>query len=59
MPYMVYSPSHLGDWEITPGSPHVFRYQFVVHDSDLPETTTNRLWLNFAEPLIPSVVSPQ
>ncbi len=56
MPYMVYSPSHLGDWEITPGTPHVSRYQFVIHDGNLPETTTNRLWLNFAEPLVPSVV---
>jgi hypothetical protein len=56
MPYMVYSPSHLGDWEITPGTPHVSRYRFVVHDGSLPEATTNRLWLNFAEPLVPSVV---
>ena len=56
MPYMVYSPSHLGDWEITPGTPHVSRYQFVIHDGNLPETTTNRLWLNFAKPLVPSVV---
>ncbi|MDA1055214.1 MAG: PmoA family protein [Planctomycetota bacterium] len=56
MPYMVYSPSHLGDWEITPGTPHVARYEFVVHDDDLSEATTNRLWLNFAEPLIPSIV---
>ncbi len=43
MPYMVFSPSHLGDWEITPGTPHVSRYQFVIHDGQLPETTINRL----------------
>ncbi len=59
MPYMVYSPSHLGDWEITPRTPHVSRYQFVIHDGNLPETTTSRLWLNFAEPHVPSAIQFQ
>ncbi len=35
MPYMVYAPSFLGDWEITPGKPHVSRYRFAAHDGDL------------------------
>lgn len=56
MPYMVYSPSFLGNWEIKPGTPHVSRYQFIVHDGNLPATTINQLWQNFAEPLIPTVV---
>ena len=59
MPYMVYSPSHLGDWEITPDKPHVSRYQFVIHDGNMPEPTANWLWLNFAEPLVASVVPPE
>jgi hypothetical protein len=50
MPYMVYTPSHLGDWEITPGKAHVSRYRFVVHDGPLPQTEVERLWRDFAEP---------
>lgn len=56
MPYMVYSPSHLGDWEITPATPHVSRYRFVFHDGDLPAATANRLWLDFADPLVAATV---
>lgn len=35
MPYMVYTPSHLGDWKITPAAPHVSRYRFAAHDGPL------------------------
>ena len=35
MPYMVYAPSHLGDWKIVPGTPHVSRYRFAAHDGPL------------------------
>jgi hypothetical protein len=52
MPYMVYTPSYLGDWEIAPGQPHVSRYRFVPHDGDMPAATTDALWLNFAQPLV-------
>ena len=51
MPYMVYTPSFLGDWEITPRAPHVSRYRFVIHDGVLPAETIERLWKDYAEPL--------
>jgi hypothetical protein len=51
MPYMVYTPSFLGEWEIAPGAPHVSRYRFVFHDGDLPPETADRLQREFAEPL--------
>lgn len=54
MPYMVYTPSHLGDWEVSPGLIHVSRYRFVVHDGDLTADAVNNLWQNFADPLIAS-----
>ncbi len=54
MPYMVYTPSQLGDWELTPGSTHVSRYRFIVHDGDLTADTVNNLGHNFAEPLVAS-----
>jgi hypothetical protein len=34
MPYMVYTPSFLGPWEIAPSSPRHSRYRFVVHDGN-------------------------
>jgi hypothetical protein len=51
MPYMVYSPSHLGDWEIVPVHPHVSRYRFVFHDGELPAATAEALRSQFSEPL--------
>jgi hypothetical protein len=51
MPYMVYTPQFLGDWEIKPGVPHVSRYRFVIHDGELPAETLDRLWQDYAEPL--------
>lgn len=51
MPYMVYTPSHLGDWSITPDTPHVSRYRLIVHDGALPAEQANALTSNFAAPL--------
>src|SRR5262249_17011626 len=49
MPYMVYTPSHLGDWEITPEKAHVTRYRLVVHDGPVVPAEVERLWRDFAE----------
>jgi hypothetical protein len=54
MPYMVFTPSHLGPWRIEPGRPHVSRYRFVVHDGEAEPADIDRLWHDFAEP--PDVV---
>ncbi len=51
MPYMVYTPSYLGAWEIAPGAVHESCYRFIVHDGELPVETIERLWQDFAEPL--------
>lgn len=53
MPYMVYAPSHLGDWAIKPGEPVVSRYRFAAHDGDADRAKLDALWLDFAEPLAP------
>jgi hypothetical protein len=50
MPYMVYTPAHLGDWSIEPGHTHSVRYRYYVHDGDLDPETAERLWRDFAEP---------
>lgn len=52
MPYMVYTPSFLGDWEIRPGMTRELRYRFVIHDGDLAAETAERLWRDYAEPLV-------
>ena len=51
MPYMVYTPSFLGDWEIIPGKSHDSRYRFVVHDGNLTAETLDQLWRDYAHPL--------
>lgn len=56
MPYMVYTPSQLGDWEIRPGRPHVSRYRFLIHDGDLPRDVVESAWRDFAEPLVVHVL---
>jgi hypothetical protein len=50
MPYMVYAPAHLGDWEIKPGKDHVARYRLLVHDDRLRAEDAERVWRDFAEP---------
>ena len=52
MPYLVYTPSFLGDWEIRPGAPHQSRYRFVIHDGELTADAVEQLWHDFAEPLV-------
>lgn len=58
MPYMVYTPSFLGDWEIVPGRPHVSRYRFVIHDGELPPERIERAWRDFAHPLVARTDQP-
>ncbi len=52
MPYMVYAPAFLGDWDIQSGTHHISRYRFVVHDGELTGDQLARLWKDFAEPLV-------
>jgi hypothetical protein len=52
MPYMVYTPSFLGPWDIRPGQPYESRYRFVIHDGEMTAETLERLWRDFAEPLV-------
>ena len=50
MPYFVYTPSVLGDWSIEPGTMHVSRYHYLVHDGKLNFTETNRIGEEIAHP---------
>ncbi|MEQ9065297.1 MAG: DUF6807 family protein, partial [Gimesia chilikensis] len=49
MPYMVFTPSVLGDWKIEPGTPNISRYRFLVHDGPAL-SNTDQLWNSYAHP---------
>lgn len=49
MPYMVFTPSALGDWKIEPGQPNISRYRFLVHDGQT-HPITEPVWQNYAAP---------
>ena len=58
MPYMVYTPSQLGDWDLSPDQqPVLSRYRFLFHDGEIPAKTADRLSQDFNEPLV-AVVQP-
>ncbi|MFM7072303.1 MAG: DUF6807 family protein, partial [Planctomycetota bacterium] len=48
MPYMVYTPSQLGDWAIEPEQTRTSRYRWLVHDGTLPPAVIDRAWQAFA-----------
>lgn len=49
-PFFCFAPQQLGDMEITPGTPYVSRYRFVVHDGPPVAAHLNRFWNDFADP---------
>lgn len=59
MPYLVFTPSFLGDWEIQADFVHIARYRFVIHDGELAPETANRLWQDYAHPPQVRIVAPQ
>lgn len=49
-PFFCYSPSLLGQWEITPGKPYISRYRFIVYDGEPNKAELDRLWNDYANP---------
>lgn len=49
-PFFCYSPSLMGQWEITPGKPYVSRYRFIVYDGGPDKAELDRLWNDYANP---------
>lgn len=49
-PFFCYAPPQLGRFEITPGTPHVARYRFVVADGGPDATELDRIWADYADP---------
>ncbi len=49
-PYVSFTPSQAGDWEIAPGSPYVARYRFVAADGPPDRRQLDALWNGYAVP---------
>lgn len=50
MPYMVYTPQQLGDWELSPGKEYISHFRYLVHDGKLDSRVTGRVWKDYANP---------
>lgn len=55
-PYFNFSPSKIGDWEITPGKPYISRYRYIVSDGPAAPAELDRLWNDYANPPKVSVI---
>src|SRR5215813_5661892 len=49
-PYFNFSPSKLGDWQISPGQTYISRYRFVAFDGPADTKELERLWNDYANP---------
>ena len=55
-PFFNWAPCQAGDFEIAPGKPYESRYRFVTYDSAPDVEEMERLWHDYAEPPVVSVV---
>lgn len=51
-PFFCYAPSQAGDFEITPKKDYIARYRFIVYDGEPVKEFINRMWDDYAHPLI-------
>ncbi len=49
-PYVSFTPSEAGDWQIDPGKPYVARYRFVTVDGPPDAALLEALWQGYARP---------
>ncbi len=54
-PFFNWAPSQAGDWTIRPGTPYVAVYRFVVMDGQPDVELINRLWADWAKPVVAKV----
>ena len=50
MPYFSLSPQQLGEFKITPGTPYVARYRFIVADGEPDRALLDAYWQGYAQP---------
>lgn len=49
-PYVSFTPSEAGDWQIEPGKPYVARYRFIAADGAPDRAQLEALWQGYAQP---------
>ncbi len=49
-PYVSFTPSQAGDWQIEPRKPYVARYRFVAADGPPDRALIEALWQGYAQP---------
>lgn len=49
-PFFNFAPQQAGEMEIKPGTRHVSRYRFVIHDGPAERTALDRVWNDYAHP---------
>ncbi|MCF8452848.1 MAG: PmoA family protein [Pedobacter sp.] len=51
-PFFCYAPSQKGDFEISPEKEYVARYRFIIYDGVPEAAFINRMWDDYAHPLV-------
>ncbi|MDP2415194.1 PmoA family protein [Daejeonella sp.] len=51
-PFFCYAPSQAGDFEIRPDKEYIARYRFIVYDGAPEAAFVNRMWDDYAHPLV-------
>ena len=51
-PFFCYAPSQAGDFEIRPNQGYIARYRFIVYDGAPEAAFINRMWNDYAHPLV-------
>jgi len=54
-PFFNFAPQQAGDMAIKPGETYVSRYRFVIHDGEMTKPELDRLWNDYAHPLVVKV----
>lgn len=56
IPYFCFAPAVLGSFAIEPGKPYVSRYRFLIHNGELDRALADRLWQDYAQPPVVTVL---
>jgi hypothetical protein len=51
MPYFVFSPPVLGEFQIRPGEPYSSRYRYFAADGAVNAERLKAIWENFSQPV--------
>ena len=59
MPYFCYAPLVLGEFQIGHENQLISNYRFVAHDGEVDSDVANRIWLDYAHPILVRVIASE